>query len=558
MRSKKLIVNVGVILIFYFIQINTSFAATYYVRLDGGSSTQCSGTFDAPYPGKGVAQECAFNHPFWALGPAGSMSKMVGGDTLIIDGANNARYMLGVDAPNTGRCKSSFAYDCNMRPIPSGTDENHPTRILGKSWDTGCSQPPQLWGTGRPWQVISLAGSHDVQMQCLEITDHSDCQENGPKRCNRDTPPFGPWASIGIFAADSSDVLLKNLNIHGLAKTGIRAGRLNDWTIEDTKITANSFAGFDGDIGKGKSSNSGTITFKRTQILFNGCGETYPDKKPYNCYSQDQGGYGDGLGTEKTGGDWVFNNSEISHNVSDGLDLLYHDGTGVVKIQQSRFEGNGGNQVKTATNTVIENSILVGNCAYFHDNPITWRSSGFNNCRASGNTASFSFKQGMKVNIANSTLTSNGDALVLSAGANCDGTEKLISRNNIFGGGKDYHGDDESNLYYASGAHGDGEGPCSQIHFDDDYSIIWKTKNIPEVCKGKGHSFCKDPKFVGPMTEFYKGNEYNLNLQTSSPAIGKALILPNSSNLDYNGYARGNSWDIGALEYGSVLNPAKQ
>ncbi|MBM3190812.1 MAG: hypothetical protein FJZ90_19090, partial [Chloroflexi bacterium] len=41
-------------------------AVTYYVRPDGGSPTQCTGRVDAPYPGSGTNQPCAWDHPFRA------------------------------------------------------------------------------------------------------------------------------------------------------------------------------------------------------------------------------------------------------------------------------------------------------------------------------------------------------------------------------------------------------------------------------------------------------------------------------------------------------------
>src|SRR5436190_16201428 len=76
--------------------VTSSQAATYYVRTDGGSATQCTGLVDAPYPGTGTGLSCAFSHPFWAIAPIGNNpSKMVGGDTLIIDGSNNAQYLIG-------------------------------------------------------------------------------------------------------------------------------------------------------------------------------------------------------------------------------------------------------------------------------------------------------------------------------------------------------------------------------------------------------------------------------------------------------------------------------
>src|SRR3989338_3731735 len=531
-----------------------AYGATYFVRLDGGSATQCTGKADLPYPGSGTLQNCAFNHPNWALAPQGNNpTKLAGGDTLIIDGSDGAEYMIGFCSPNTNdtsKCGSSWPGDCYMRSIPSGPDPLNPTRILGKGWDQGCSSPPQLWANERLSRVINMENSDNVEIQCLEITDHSDCQQFGPNACNRDSKPYGKWGITGMRATDSENVYLKNINIHGMAYRGILAGRIKDWTIEDTSIVANSFVGWDGDIGADVSANSGTILFNRVKILYSGCGETYPGLQPYNCYSQDQGGYGDGIGTHKTGGDWIFTNSDISHNVSDGLDLLYHNGNGTITIKRSRFEGNAGNQVKVATNTLLSDSILIGNCAYFNNNPITWNSSSFNNCRAGGNTLAVSLNNTKKVSIYNTTFTSNGDVIFSSGGSYCEGDEIIESRNNIFLGGDEYHSPgDKSELYWAGGEGGNGAGACGQIKLNDDYSVIWNTKRISTDCNGKEHAICKDPQFKQTPVNFYSGNSFDVNLKSTSPAISKALKITGKSSLDYNFNDRGDVWDIGAIEY---------
>ncbi|MFZ1708335.1 MAG: hypothetical protein WAW20_07015, partial [Anaerolineae bacterium] len=44
-------------------------AVAYFVRPDGGSTTQCNGRVDAPYPGSGSNLPCAWDHPFRALPP---------------------------------------------------------------------------------------------------------------------------------------------------------------------------------------------------------------------------------------------------------------------------------------------------------------------------------------------------------------------------------------------------------------------------------------------------------------------------------------------------------
>lgn len=545
------------VVMFVGLMLNTGAeAATYYVRTDGGSATQCTGTSDSPYPGSGSLQPCAFNHPFWAISPIGNNpTKMVGGDTLIIDGSNGAQYKMGLGAPNTSdttRCYSAWPWDCYMRSIPAGPSPAQPTRILGKGWDTGCTNPPQLWGNERANMLINMGGSSNVELQCLEVTDHSECQVFGPNACNRNTAPFGAWAVTGLFSADSTNVLLKNVNIHGLYR-GIHAGRLTDWTLENSKIVANSFVGWDGDIGAGASSNSGTLTFKNTNIQYNGCGETYPGLQPYNCYSQDQGGYGDGLGTHQTGGHWVFDNVDFSHNVSDGLDLLYHSGNGSITIKRSRFEGNAGNQVKTKGNALIENSLIIGNCAYFANSPMTWNTSTFNNCRAGGDTIALALGNGSRIDIRNSTVTSNGNVMVLSAGSTCNGSEQIVSRNNVFVGGIEYHdGNDKSALYYASGAGGNGDGACGGIGFNEDYSVIYNTKHGLSDCNNRPHSRCEDPKLMTSWLSYYTGNAFDANLQSISPARNAASILTGVSPLDFNFYDRGTAWDSGALEFGSV------
>ncbi len=115
--------------------------ATYYVRTNGGSAQQCTGLVNAPYPGSGANQPCAWDHPFRAL-PPGATPRISGGDTLVI-GAGS--YRMGYGAPETQNCDAGGAYDCLMPPIPSGPSSANRTRILGDS-----QNPPELWGTERP------------------------------------------------------------------------------------------------------------------------------------------------------------------------------------------------------------------------------------------------------------------------------------------------------------------------------------------------------------------------------------------------------------------------
>lgn len=220
----------------------------FHVRPDGGSALQCNGRFDAPYAGQGVGQNCAWQSPMVAL-PARARSsdpelppRIRGGDTLLI---HPGQYMVGAGAPGAELCSGAHAYDCGeMRSVPSGPDPSRPTRIVGYGHDQGCKAPPLLWGTERTASVLNLVGSNNVEVSCLELTDKEPCIEmqqlqvdgqllRGPAACRREESsfPWGRWASNGIKAYDSSNVVLKDLNIHGLAHAGIYAVRLKDWTL---------------------------------------------------------------------------------------------------------------------------------------------------------------------------------------------------------------------------------------------------------------------------------------------------------------------------------------
>ncbi len=422
----------------FFIYPKNSYSTTYYVRTDGGSSAQCTGLSDTAYSGIGTNQACAVNHLFWLLTPdgkGGGTAKIEGGDTVIV---GPGEYMIGVGAPGSTACNASWGYNCTPPPIPSGPDASHPTVIRGKGWDTKLSDPPQLWGYGRLSKILNLTGSSNVEVRYLEITDHSNCIYNSvdpAKSCNRNSPYTWPYADVGIYATDSRNVLLKDLNIHGISKTGIHAGRLSDWTLEGVTVRASGFTGWDGDVGHGligsgtDSSNSGNIVIRDSKIEYSGCGEKYPGTELWGCHGQSQQGQGDGFGTYATEGYWLLENSEFSHNLQDGFDLLYHTGTnGNVTVKNSRFEGNAGNGLKIASGAIIENTAIIGNCDYFVNNPISETYSGsVEACRAVGTPLMTSgWRPGQILTLTNSLLTGSTTVLAeIKSGTNVTKTKEI-------------------------------------------------------------------------------------------------------------------------------------
>jgi hypothetical protein len=523
--------------------------ATSYVRSDGGSAQECTGLEDAPYPGSGTSQPCAWDHPFRAL-PPGGPPRIAGGDTLIIEAGS---YQMGYGAPEADQededCASDYPWGCHMAPVPSGPDSTHPTRILGAGWDAGCASPPELWGRERADRILDLTDASNVEVACLEITDHSDCVEDhtGGLACERDDYPYGEWAVIGIYAEDSANVHLQHLNIHGLAVAGVHAGRLTDWTVEDVRIAGNGMVGWDGDLYEGNEddSNSGTLLFRRWTVEWNGCGETYPGGEPTGCWAQTAGGYGDGVGTGATGGDWIIEDSAILHNTSDGLDLLYHELGGSITINRVHAEGNAGQQIKITGEATITNSVVVGNCAFFEGKPFTYN---VDPCRANGVALDISYTGGEQASIVNTTIYGQGDGLVGGGPRDehfqCDGSETLTGLNNVFLGDRDFFDpEDITFLFYTE--------ECADLTFEGDYSIAHNVKNIETPSDGgyvspaypSAHNLLQDPLLSGP----FSGDAYGMTLTSDSPAIDAGTTSGAPSD-DFDGLARDSKPDMGAYE----------
>jgi hypothetical protein len=526
----------------------------YYVRPDGGTADQCSGRFDAPYSEEN-SPDCAWNHPFQALPPLGS-PRIAAGDTLIISAGE---YEMGYGAPGSDACDAESAYDCHMPAVPGGIDAAHPTRILGEGWSAGCGAPPQLWGSERANYILNLAGSSNVEIACLEITDHSECvesQENGLP-CERDASPYGDWAATGLYAEDSINVHLLDLNIHGLAVSGVLAGRLVDWTIDNVRIAANGWAGWDGDIGD-DSSNTGTMLFRRLRVEWNGCGETYPGSEPARCWAQSAGGYGDGLGTGATGGVWIFEDSAFLHNTSDGLDLLYARRAGArVEIRRTIAAGNAGNQIKTTGPTVMENVIAVGNCGFFEGQSFTYRIdidgdgtpdlNSVDPCRAGGDAVALDLNPGDQARIVNSTIAGGGNCLVIAScalGKDCAGSRQQVTMiNDIFEGSRSFMDATEEVCFAWFNDEGGGERLP-----DDPFSVSYST--LHGVRFGNVDPCAETANRCGIPAGIRKAgiDVFDAHLMPGSPAVDTGLPSAAPPD-DFDGCPRDARPDIGAYEW---------
>jgi len=537
----------------------SSQADTYYVRRDGGTFRQCTGRADAPYPGSGYNRPCAWSHPFWALRGQDESAfwRIKGGDTLVI---GQGSYKMGIGAPNTAWCSTDWSWACRLPPLPSGPDPAHPTRIVGKGWQTGCRHKPQLWGTERAETVIDLTNTSNACLECLEITDHSGCANDHCRssvRCQRNRFPYGKYADVGIYAADSSNVTLQNLNIHGLAWAGVHAGRLSHWTVKHVRLAGNGGVGWDGDIGR-NSGNRGRVTFRRLKVEWNGCPETFPSLEYAHCWGQETcGGYGDGVGLARSGGRWLIEDSVFRYNVSDGLDLLYlgvdHPDS-FAQIRRSKAYGNGGNQMKIGGAATIENSLIVSNCGFFHGRPFGQDMGNLDSgdhCRAGGAAVSFSLGRGKTASMVNSTVAGQGWALV-ETGCNthdfpeepaCDGSEEVILHNNIFRGFQV--------CYLGYKRLTDFVGDGDPDHFTSapgvDYNVIFNSE-IPSPIGPR--NLLKNPLLMRSNINAFDGR-----LQGRSPAIDTGLAVGSAGGLipdhdiECTPRPQGNGVDRGAYEY---------
>ena len=450
-------------------------ATTYYVRTDGGSAEQCTGTSDAPLQENTTHQACAWRHPFEAL-PPGATPRIAGGDTLVIA---TGSYVMGLGAPGTDSlavCRDA-PWDCHAAALPSGSAQERPTRVFGAVASKGCQHAPELWGAERAAAVLDLRGSSNIEVACLEITDHSSCIElhNGTPRaaCEREHAPFGPWVAVGILAADSANVRLADVNIHGLAHDGIRAARLRDWTLERVRIVGNGWSGWNGDLG-GDSSNHGALIFRDVEIAWNGCGERYPDGEHFGCWGQQRGGYGDGLGTGDTAGNWLFERVNVHHNSQDGLDLLHANAEAVVTFRDVHAQANAGNQLKASGAVTVENSDVVGDCSALIDDGLDAADA----CRARGNTLAIRVAPNAQMRISANTVAGEGDCLIDigCTSDNCRGSRVRIAHNVLHG---------------SEGKNSPGREPCAawvdpnlrgaQLEFDDNDLHSTRGAKCPET-----------------------------------------------------------------------------
>lgn len=512
----------------------TAHATTYYVRTDGGPSPTCNGNADAP---ASAAPACAFNNPQWAIPPgfAGDGAKptvLKSGDTLQIAAGV---YQVGYGAPGASACQKNYPYNCIYMP-----DSKTPPLPANITITGDCSAPTVLWAGGGAYNVFNLSGTTHVTVKCLELTDHSNCvygsasvptcPANGSGQVNATN------GQDGIDIRGASGVTLQHLNIHGFPFYGILAGKLTGTTtVDHVTLQANAMGGWDGDLGGNgtNSTNSGALLFTNDRIAWNGCTEDYPNFNITACRGAEQGGYGDGLGTALTGGDWRFINTAFLHNTSDGMDLLYADGTGSVFVDRSTSEFNASQQFKCSGNCTIQNSIANGDCSEFTGLGLVPAEL----CRAAGNAIELDFTApGQSITFANNTVTGNGDCLIDNGPGNANGSyvpdaSNVITLSNDILLGQVSHlaknSGGDTCAFYSNGT------PTVKWQ----QTIVWNTRNTDFTTAGMIHS--------DPLLKDESLSAFDATPLPGSPALGAGA---NCTAFDWGSQPRATKCTIGAIE----------
>jgi len=543
---------------------------TWYIRTDGGTcglGNQCEGTTDAPYPGTGTDQACACNSP------SEINNLMVGEDIVII---KSGKYVLTEEFSPAGGSSSTLT-----------------TKIYGEGWDTGVGDPPILSGDNVN-AVIDLKNQSFIDIEYIDITDEVPCinvldNTNATYGCTDTQNEHN--ATAGIYAIEANEgITLKDVNIHGVSTRCLFLSRVGNWTFDNFTCRGVGMVGIDGDYLGGEYDDTffGTFHMTDSTIEFVGCAEDLDGNIiEHSCVGQGADinvGYGDAFGFADDISTWIVDNLTCQYNMSDCFDGLYA-GTNVgayLIFRNSRFISNTGAAVKGATTLTLENNLIIDDCAWPLEKGMLdskFLSGGEHEgnqlmCRADTGVSLGGSLGGQHRFIGN-TFYSNHDSAIVYSG--CADGSTLFMRNNIFRGAREYNDDTSTPPPFDHPAGGNGQtdaiypyNGCSNASIDEDYNIFYNTKE-PESDLQGAHSRIVDPEFIVPIPdgpadedgyfdEMYTEESHFYLSETSTSryevygddTADETVTLTDGSTADLNYFERGEHWDTGALEFGSM------
>ena len=540
---------------------------TWYIRPDGGTRSQCTGKEDFPFSGSGHHQPCAFSNPYYLFTDdvSPTFSWIVnGGDTVII---KNGSYRMGYKGPTPQNfwagCRGN-PFDCYMPPIPSGTETRH-TRIVGENL-ANCTSKPELYGGFGLEITINLENSSNVDLQCLNITDHGPCGKQGDSNICRSDFPLDDFAVNGIVTNNSTkNILLQDLDIHGFAARGIMGGFGGSIQATRVSIRGNTAAGWDFDDGR-KTQSTGTLRMSFVTIEWNGCSEVYPPTYPPSydhCFDDNKAGYGDGVGTPDTGGTFLVDHSVFRYNTQDGLDLLHvgEIAPAIISVTNSMAYGNMGNQFKLGPSnaTTFVNNVAIGNCfrlrgavpgrprGAFPPNPSRFNEELTDYCRAAGDAVVVEVADTKPAVIQNNSFTAQFNIaldLICPGGFSCGKLTSVQLDNNLFLGFPDLSGGHRfiTAVNQQGGANNFLTNPPSSFK----HNLLFRTSDVCPAMGAVGEICVKDPLLASEANI----DTVDFHLKASSPARSTGMILP-SVTTDIAGTPRPKNapYDVGAYQF---------
>ncbi len=530
---------------------------TWYVRPDGGDRKQCTGLADAAYRGHGSGQACAFKDPqmLYSNGEYGNKKWIVaGGDTMLLRGGPYRIGFRGPDSKDFNPVCPGDPFTCFMPGIPSGTKE-HPTRLLGEHY-ASCDKKTQLFGGYAVGDVVNLSDSHDVDVECLELTDHGSCSRqsglSAADTCST-SYPLSDFGGAGIVTnVGTADVRMKNLDIHGFMSRGIIGPVGGAIDVEDVRIAYNGGAGWDFDDGRGTKSAPGAFVHAKGLVVeWNGCNEEYPIKSAtpaHNCFDQDHQGYGDGVGTPDTPLSFTCDHCVFRYNTQDGLDLLHVSGS-EIEVTNSISRGNMGQQWKMGTmqRVVFRNNVTVHNCRRLSV-PFPGAPEGYNAhldlfCRAGGDGIVFSVMDGGSYVFQNNSYVGYGATtydFACDVHSHCT-TPNVVFANNLHIGYKDTANGEYPAVFYPQNLP---KNPFAARGHD----VYFRMRSCPAGTDER----CVDPKVVNmpPWTGEATLDHVDLHLTAASPARSAGVVVSGMTT-DFDGTARpsGAAPDVGAFQF---------
>jgi hypothetical protein len=535
---------------------------------------------NAPYPGKGKAQPCSYNHLYQMMNWQGHWTSFTTGDTVEFDDppSNTTPYYMGeknggvgsdwhsaiggiCPAPNS---PASQGASCVLPILPSGVT------IKGQNFGschtanhTGLLNPTILSGINGAFAVLQVQGTSNVNISCIEVTQPDNCTGagTGPGKCGSSSNYVG-YAGLMLqyqTAQGPSNMTLTDFAVVGTSSRGVMGSHLNrlgtdTFTASDIYVIGNGQAGWDGDGGGCKNSceSVGTMNISYADIEWNGCLAL----KPYNigvspetapnsfnfCYGQNNGGYGDGFVQLAAGNlNLNVNHSKFKYNTQDGFDAVHLSDDPNTKpatnISNSWAEGNAGQTFKIGAGASASafNNVSISNCrvlsqaSTFPNNPKGWVTlDAGDTCRASGDQWALALRPNTKITLDHNTSLGYGttmyDFQCSPSVANCNGG-MVVFTNNISKG----YPDPGNNNQVASGIY---LGPAESGHAAVTTANVTATHNLwntmhsgcpNNTTPNETKAVCADPRLTGQSNI----DAINPTLTSSSPTgLGASIPAP--------------------------------